>query len=279
MTVTYQNSHENEPIMTDLEQLETPNGGNSTSELNVVDQEFKNWRRHLQEITTRMRQASDMDTLLQVTVAQIRAKIACDRALIYRFTSLESGTVLSESRARGWTPTINENLPGILFGLYTSEDYLEPVAINDINQVQLTPYQKQLLEKFQVKSSLTSPIVVEGKVWGLLAINNCDSTRQWQESETTLLSQISTELTYKLKSFEYQNELQQQVLAKKSVARVIEKILRVSSVEQIFQTTTQEIRQLFRCDRVGIYRFQPDWSGEFIAESVGEGWIKLVTPD
>ncbi len=279
MTVTYQNSHENEPTMTDLEQLKTPNGGNSTSALNVVDQEFKNWRRDLQEITTRMRQASDMDTLLQVTVAQIRAKIACDRALIYRFTSLESGTVLSESRGRGWTPTINENLPGILFGLYTSEDYLEPVAINDINQVQLTPYQKQLLEKFQVKSSLTSPIVVEGKVWGLLAINNCDLIRQWQESETTLISQISTELTYKLKSFEYQNELQQQVLAKKSVARVIDKILRVSSVEQIFQTTTQEIRQLLRCDRVGVYRFKPDWSGEFVSESVGEGWIKLVTPD
>ncbi|GAX34959.1 GAF domain-containing protein [Nodularia sp. NIES-3585] len=287
MTVTYQNSHENEPTTTELTQLENQNGsnhidnisGNSTSEMNAVSQEFKNWRRQLQEITTRMRQASDMDTLLQVTVAQIRAKIVCDRALIYRFTSLESGTVLSESRTRGWTPTINENLPGILFGLYTSEDYLEPVAINDINQVQLTPYQKQLLEKFQVQSSLTLPIVVEGKVWGLLAINNCASNREWQESETTLLSQISTELTYTLKSFEYQKELQQQALAKKSVAKVIDKILRVSSVDKIFQTTTQEIRQLLRCDRVGVYRFQPDWSGEFVAESVGEGWIKMVTPD
>ncbi|MDB9343584.1 GAF domain-containing protein, partial [Nodularia spumigena CS-588/06] len=287
MTVAYDNNQENEQNMNDLQELENQNGGthianimsDSISELNAVSQEFKNWRRQLQEITTRMRQASDMDTLFQVTVAQLRAKIACDRALIYHFTSLESGTVLSESRTRGWTPTLSENLPGILFGLYTSEDYLEPVAINDINQVQLTPYQKQLLEKFQVQSLLSVPIVVGGKVWGLLAINNCALARQWQESETTLLSQISTEITYRLQSFEFQKELQQQTLAKKSVAKVIDKILRVSNLEQIFNTTTQEIRQLLRCDRVGVYRFQPDWSGQFIAESVGEGWIKMVTPD
>lgn len=287
MTILYDNNHENEPTTADFEELNHPYSdhnlanlaSDTISELNGISQEFKNWRRQLQEITTRMRQASDTDTLLQVSVAQVRAKIACDRALIYRFTSLESGTVLSESRTRGWTPTLNENLPGILFGLYTSEDYLEPVAINDINQIQLTPYQKQLLEKFQVKSSLSLPIVVEGKVWGLLAIHNCASARQWQESETTLISQITTELTYRLQSFNFQKELQQQGLAKKSVAKVIDKILRVSNVDQIFQTTTQEIRQLFRCDRVGVYRFQPDWSGKFVAESVGEGWIKLVTPD
>ncbi|HYW21955.1 MAG TPA: GAF domain-containing protein [Nodularia sp. (in: cyanobacteria)] len=280
MTIVYDNSHENESTTADFEELNNPYiTGDRISELTAISQEFKNWRRQLQEITTRMRQASDMDTLLQVTVAQLRSKFICDRALIYRFTSLESGTVLSESRTRGWTPTVNENLPGILFGLYTSQDYLEPVAINDISQIQLTAYQKQLLEKFQVKSSLSLPIVIEGKVWGLLAIHNCGSARQWQESETTLISQISTELSYRLQSFDFQKELQQQALGKKSVARVINKILRVSSVEQIFQTTTQEVRQLFRCDRVGVYRFQPDWSGKFVAESVSEGWIKLVTPD
>ncbi|WP_414550132.1 GAF domain-containing protein [Anabaena sp. CCY 0017] len=281
MTVAYHNSRENEPTTSELEELEHQNVGKSEtkSEVSAVSQEFKTWRRQFQEITTRMRQASDIDTLLQVTVAQVRAKIGGDRVLIYRFTSLEAGTVLSESRSRGWTPTLNENLPGILFGLYTSTDYLEAVAINDIDQGQLTPYQKQLLEKFQIKSSLSLPIIVGGKVWGLLAINNCASMRQWQESETTLLSQISTELTYRLQSFEYQKESQQQILAKKSVAKVIDKILQVSSLDKIFQTTTQEIRQLLRCDRVGVYRFEPDWSGKFVAESVAEGWIKMVTPD
>ncbi|MEH2097423.1 chemotaxis protein [Nostoc sp. 'Peltigera membranacea cyanobiont' 213] len=284
MTFLYNNSHENEHLMPEVENM---NGNanianiasNEISLLNAIAQEFKTWRRQLQDIATHMRQAPDIDTLLKITVAQIREKIGCDRALIYQFTSLDSGNVLAESRTLGWTPTLGENIPGIIFGLYTNQDYIEAVVIDDINQIQLTPYQKQLLDKFQIKASLSLPIVVEGKVWGLLAVNNCYSTRQWQEVEISLLSQITTELIYKLQSFEFKREEQQRILAKKSVAKVIDKILRASSVDKIFQTTTQEVRQLLKCDRVGVYRFNADWSGEFVAESVGNGWIKMVSPD
>ena len=284
MTFLYNNSQANEHLISEVENI---NGdanianiaSNEISLLNAIAQEFKIWRRQLQDIATHMRQAPNLDTLLKITVAQIREKIGCDRALIYQFTSLESGNILGESRTLGWTPTLGENIPAILFGLYTNQDYIEPVVIDDINKIQLTPYQKQLLNKFQIKASLSLPILVEGKVWGLLAVNNCYSTRQWQEVEISLLSQITTELTYKLQSFEFQKELQNQTQAKKSVAKVIEKILHVSSLDKIFQTTTQEVRQLLKCDRVGVYRFKPDWSGEFVAESVGNGWIKMVGPD
>ncbi|MEH1855335.1 MAG: GAF domain-containing protein [Nostoc sp.] len=284
MTFLYNNSHDSEPL---ISELENHNGNanianiasNEISLLNAIAHEFKTWRRQLQDIATHMRQAPDFDTLLKITVAQLREKISCDRALIYQFTSRESGNVLAESRTLGWTPTLGENIPGIIFGLYTNQDYIEPVVIDNINQIQLTPYQKQLLEKFQIKASLSLPIVVEGKVWGLLAVNNCYSARQWQEVEISLLSQITTELTYKLQSFEFQKEQQQRVLAKKSVSKVVDKILRVSNVDKLFQTTTQEVRQLLKCDRVGVYRFKPDWSGEFVSESVGNGWVKMVGPD
>ncbi|MBE8966139.1 GAF domain-containing protein [Nostocales cyanobacterium LEGE 12452] len=284
MTFLYNNSHDNEHL---ISELENQNGNahianiasNEISLLSAIALEFKTWRRQLKDIATHMRQAPDLDTLLKITVAQIREKIGCDRALIYQFTSRESGNVLAESRTLGWTPTLGENIPGIIFGLYTNQDYIEAVVIDDINQIQLTPYQKQLLDKFQIKASLSLPIVVEGKVWGLLVVNNCYSTRQWQEVEISLLSQLTTELIYKLQSFEFQKEQQQRLLAKKSVAKVIDKILRISNVDKLFQTTTQEVRQLLKCDRVGVYRFKPDWSGEFVAESVGNGWIKMVGPD
>ncbi|MEH2213745.1 GAF domain-containing protein [Nostoc sp.] len=284
MTFLYNNSHENEHL---ISELENQNGSahianiasSEISLLNAISQEFKTWRRQLKDIATHMRQAPDIDTLLKITVAQVREKIACDRALIYQFTSRESGNVLAESRTLGWTPTLGENIPGIIFGLYTNQDYVEAVVIDDIHQIQLTPYQKQLLDKFQIKASLSLPIVVEGKVWGLLVVNNCYSTRQWQEVEISLLSQLTTELIFKLQSFEFQKEQQQRLLAKKSVAKVIDKILRISNVDKLFQTTTQEVRQLLKCDRVGVYRFKPDWSGEFVAESVGNGWIKMVGPD
>lgn len=244
-----------------------------------ISQEFKQWRQKFQSISNTMQKAPDFDRLLSVTVNQVKESLLCDRCLIYQFLHQDSGIVLAESRTTGWTPALNDNLAAIVFGVYTQDDYLEPVIIEDFNQFSTTPYQKQLLEKYQIYASLTLPIFVNSQVWGLLVVHQCNSPRLWLETETTLLSQISTELTYKIQGFTLQKELQQSSLAKKSAAKVITKILQQPDVEKIFQTTTQEVRQLLKCDRVGVYKFNEDWSGQFVSESVGNNWTKVVTPN
>ncbi|MCX7595923.1 MAG: GAF domain-containing protein [Fischerella sp.] len=269
MTITYDNHQENGYAVNQSESLDREN----------LAWEFKNWRQQWQAIASQMQQATDTDTLFQVTTKAVREKIAADRVLIYRWHSLDTGVVLAEAKTLGWTPAAGENLPAILFGVNTNPDYLEPVAIADINQLEPTPYQRQLWEKFQIQASVSLPIVVEGEFWGLLAVHQCGTTRQWQEAEITLLAQVATELTYALQRFQFQKEQQQQSLAKKAVGKVVDKILRISNVDKFFQTTTQEVRNLLRCDRVALYRFNSDWSGEFIAESVASGWVRLVGPD
>ncbi|MFM7407302.1 MAG: GAF domain-containing protein [Cuspidothrix sp.] len=292
MTTLYQNPSEDmgnvfTPVTSEERKKDNSNGTNyDSSSKSLIAKEFKIWRQRFQEITAKMRQVPDMEKLLSVTVAEIRDKLVsdsevllrADRVLVYQFTRDDTGIVVAESRATGWTPAINENLPAILFGVYTSQDYVEPVIIDDINQIQPTPYQKQLLDKFQVRSSLTLPIFVDSKVWGLLVVHSCGTARQWQETETTLLAQIATEITYTVQGFKLQKELKQSSLAKQSAAKVITKILQQPDIEKIFQTTTQEVRQLLKCDRVGVYRFNDDWSGQFISESVGNNWVKVVTP-
>jgi methyl-accepting chemotaxis protein PixJ len=248
----------------------------SSNQLNAIEQHFKSWRKQWKGITHRMRQVQDWEILLKVTVAEIQEKIACDRAFIYQFTSADSGVVSAEYRNPDWTPMIGEVLPAILFGLSASQYYLEAVGIDDIAQTALTPYQSQLLEKFQIKAILSLPIVVKGEVWGLLVVNNCAKPREWQESELSLLYQIASELNHKLDEFEFQKKLEQQAQEQKSVSRILEKIQRSSNLDKIFETTTKELRQLLQCDRLAIYRFNSDWSGEFVAESVAEGWVKLV---
>ncbi|MEO0541554.1 MAG: ATP-binding protein, partial [Cyanobacteria bacterium P01_A01_bin.105] len=41
-------------------------------------------------------------------------------------------------------------------------------------------------------------------------------------------------------------------------------------IDEIFQATTQEVRQLLDVDRVAIYRFNADWSGQFVTDSLSE---------
>ncbi len=62
----------------------------------------------------------------------------------------------------------------------------------------------------------------------------------------------------------------------KAIARVIQRMRQTLDIKTIFSATTQELRQALRCDRVLVYRFYPDWSGELVCESVAEGWKMLV---
>jgi methyl-accepting chemotaxis protein PixJ len=47
-------------------------------------------------------------------------------------------------------------------------------------------------------------------------------------------------------------------------------------LEDVLNTTVNEVRQALKADRVVIYRFNNDWSGTIIAESVGGNWTRTI---
>ena len=62
----------------------------------------------------------------------------------------------------------------------------------------------------------------------------------------------------------------------KANAAIINKIRRSQDINTIFKDTTWELRHLLKSDRTVVYQFNPDWSGQVVAESVGSGWISLI---
>jgi two-component system, sensor histidine kinase and response regulator len=62
----------------------------------------------------------------------------------------------------------------------------------------------------------------------------------------------------------------------RTIARVIQRMRQTLDLNDIFTATTQELRLALHCDRVLVYRFHPDWSGQPIAESVALGWRTVV---
>ncbi|WP_445634221.1 MHYT domain-containing protein [Nostoc sp. DSM 114161] len=70
-----------------------------------------------------------------------------------------------------------------------------------------------------------------------------------QEAETKL-SQLFTEITLRIR--------------------------RSLKLDDVINTTVQELRQALKTDRVVMYRFNTDWSGTIIAESVAQGWTKTL---
>ncbi|WP_193981825.1 PAS domain S-box protein [[Phormidium] sp. LEGE 05292] len=70
--------------------------------------------------------------------------------------------------------------------------------------------------------------------------------------------------------------LRESAKREQALTQVIQKIRQTLELPEIFSATTTELRQLLDCDRVTIYRFHDDCSGEFVSESVADGWISLL---
>ncbi|MEG4074762.1 PAS domain S-box protein [Microcoleus sp. Pol14C2] len=73
-----------------------------------------------------------------------------------------------------------------------------------------------------------------------------------------------------------ETELQESALRQRAIARIIERMRQTLDIREIFHATTRELRQTMKCDRVAIYRFNPDWSGEFVAESLDRKWVSFI---
>ncbi|MBD2503669.1 EAL domain-containing protein [Anabaena azotica] len=68
----------------------------------------------------------------------------------------------------------------------------------------------------------------------------------------------------------YQNQCE------RIVAAVTGRIRQSLNLNEILQTTADEVRQLFEVDRVLIYQFEPDWSGFVAVESLASGCMSIL---
>ena len=162
----------------------------------------------------------------------------------------------------------------------------ENFIVNDIYEVGLAPCHIEILEQFEAKAYIIVPIFFGDKLWGLLAAYQNSSRREWQTWEVNFLVQTSLQFSLAKSQIDYlelvrlkSDKLVQIAEQEKAITKISNRIRQSLDVEEIFKTTTQEVRQLLRCNRVAVYRFNPNWSGEFVAESVGHTWVKVVGPD
>ena len=72
-----------------------------------------------------------------------------------------------------------------------------------------------------------------------------------------------------------EEKIRQSLQREQAISRIMQKMRETLDVKTIFSTTTRELRELLQCDRVCTYKFNPDWSGEFIFESRGENCLPL----
>lgn len=73
-----------------------------------------------------------------------------------------------------------------------------------------------------------------------------------------------------------EEELQSQNHQAYLLAAITLRIRQSLNLDEILNTTVAEVRQFLQADRVLIYRFEPDWSGTIVVESVDTDWVSAL---
>ncbi|MCC5639881.1 GAF domain-containing protein [Nostoc sp. CHAB 5844] len=247
----------------------------------------------LSGVIARIRETLDIDTIFKITVTEVRQLLKTDRVGVFRFYPELGweGEIIYEDVGPEWVSALAAKLRDHCFAAEFAIKYQQGRihAIADIYQAEASDCYIQILERFQVRANIAAPLIRGKDLWGLLCIHQCSNSRQWEESEIEFVQLIAAHLGVALQQADYleQVKIQSAQLAQakarakaaewqKTIAITVEKIRQSLNLESIFRTSTAEIRQLLNADRVAIYRFNPDWTGEFVFESVTEGWISLI---
>jgi methyl-accepting chemotaxis protein PixJ len=235
-------------------------------------------REWLGAIAQQMQQAETQDDLFHMIVSEMRDQLQVDRVVIFNFDTETKGTVVAESIASGWTPMQGEALPVLLFGAENAREYRrrQIVSLRHLDADRIFAYQRQLLERFQLLASLAIPLVINDQVQGLLVVQQCRQPRVWQEPEIYLLTDIGAKLSLVLQFVQFKVQLKQIAAREQATSKVIQKIRSTIDIQAIFRVTTQEVSRLLDVERVTIYKFRPDFFGDFVEETVSGNYPRLV---
>ncbi|OYQ64790.1 histidine kinase [Pseudanabaena sp. SR411] len=243
-------------------------------------------------VIAKIRESLDLESIFKSTAIEVRQLLNADRVGMYRFdetSTFTCGEFVSEDVLPEFASTLTAKINDHCFGKNHAKYYQQGRiwACADIYAQDLPECHIQILERFQVQANLVVPLLNGDRLWGLLCIHQCSAPRQWLDSEIDFVKQIAMHLDVALQQSEFVAQLRSQseyltraieqaVGREKAVAAIINKIRRSLNLDTIFKTTTEEVRQLLQADRVTIYRFNSDWSGEFVVESMTEGLRSLV---
>lgn len=259
----------------------------------------------LQEVSDEIRQTLDTDKVFQVAVDKVQTLLKADRVAIFQLdpeAGYTDGVFVAEKVRPVFCSAVAARVQDDCFGEnYSSRYQLGKVfAVADIYTAGLSDCHIQIYERFQVRAVLVIPLLQSELLWGLLCIHQCSGPRGWQNAEIEFVQKLANQLSIALK----QAELHEQALEKsrqleitltqvetqkrkeawlaqyeRNITQIVQHIHQSLDIEDIFRATTHDARYYLGCDRVVVYHFFPDWSGEFIFESTDPHITPFIDSD
>jgi methyl-accepting chemotaxis protein PixJ len=235
----------------------------------------------LAKMQERIRSARTEETILQIATQESRKLLGVDRVAVYRFNSDWSGNFVAESVASGWN-SLMTSVPMVADTFLQRNEggrYKDggTIAVDDIYMSGHQACHIELLEQFEARAyAIASVFGADKHLWGLIAMYQNDKARKWQEDEIETLRQIGLQVGIAMEQIGYLSKLRIRSEQQQTLAKITDRIRQTLEIDAVFQNVTQELRTAMSADRTVVYKFNPDWSGQVVAEAVSSGWMSLL---
>jgi len=213
------------------------------------------------DLTRRIRETLNKESILKTTVEGVRKAISADRVIVYGFDANWYGTVMAESVVAGFPKALRVKIKDPCF----AEGYVEKYqagrvqATNNIYEAGLTACHISQLEPFAVKANLVAPILKDDRLFGLLIAHQCSKPRKWRQSEINFLAQIATQVGFALDHASLLDQVEQAYQSTEDIAfkqrqQQEEFQLQVSELLRSSEIAVQTLSTEVALDQIGSFK-------------------------
>lgn len=261
----------------------------------------------LNRVFQAIRNSLDLDTIFATATAEMAHLLQVERVQIAQYLpDRQCWRMLSSFHEAGLTDTIGLEIPEV--GNPFSDQLKRGECVRVENTDRIADPVNQEVAQTLPGAWLLVPFMQQDRVWGCLTVNSTQRPFVWSEDQVALVQAVADQLAIAIQQAnlyrqtqlelterqraetalqqlnqqleqrvqERTHALKQQAEQERLLRLSIQNIHRSLDLKEILAAVLGETRQTLQLDRVAIYQFAADWSGCFVAESKGEGWVPLV---
>lgn len=261
----------------------------------------------LNRVFQAIRNSLDLDTVFATATTETAHLLNVERVSIVQYLlDRQCWQIVSSFRQSGLTDAVGLEIPDADNPIGHQLKQGMGVQVEDTNTI--TDDINRKVAQTLPGAWLLLPLMNQGIVWGCLFVNSAQQPFSWSAAQVSLVQAVVDQLAIAIQQASLYRQTQLELAERQRAESALqqlnlqleqrvqertqalqqqaeqEHLLRLSvqnihqslDIEETLTTVLSETRRTLQTDRVAIYQFSPDWSGRFIAESVGEGWIALV---
>lgn len=246
------------------------------SSLHTCLEQSVRYEKLLNQLVKRVRSSLELQTILDITVQEVRTVLDADRTVIYRFGSGWSGEVVSESLSPGSTSVFGNSGADSCFPQQYAERYQNGRirTVDDVHSEGLDACHVQFLDSLQVRANAVAPIFQGEQLWGLL-VTHQGQVRHWQSEEVELLRWTAEHLSTAIQQAHLLERVQRQAAREALLYDITQQVHATLDLQVILDTATTRLREALEADRVVAFEIT-ETGGICRNESVRTGYPSML---